>query len=677
MSEIKSVLRYVFTLLVIMPTMIFALGTAGNDLNFDGIDDVAVVADHALLDSLAKQYTIEAWVNLSAFTTAPRIIDRANVFSLYLDATGGNHFEFFSYKNPAVILKSNALTTAGWHHVAVRRIKQGANYTTTFFVDGLPSGSSSTSADLVLLAGNTPVTLGNTLMTGMVLARPWKGQLDEIRLWKIGRSDAEIAANRGIPLTGGEAGLLALYELNEGSGQAFADKSVNHLNGTMGTNPLTVDVNDPNWNPSLATVGLNLTAPNSGVLTIGAPLAISWVADPALTAVNILFSVDGGVSWMYVVYGTANDGSYSTYVPGYPTAHALFRVADPTNVSRFDDSDAILTLSGVGSWQKTVTKEAEDAVISKPMHINWDGHAFDCTFIYTSHDLEGIAEITVTIPADGLYSLWGRSRSKGSTRNSYFVSVDGGNEYVWDTEKRDLWIWDKISHRGLTGVAGVSAEIDPLLFTLTAGTHKIKFRGREHYTRLDRIRLTNDLTAGYWDEPATWVELVNPPDGEDGGVVVRGTDYLITWKSRNISNEVTIEFSKDDRVFTSPILIARGTDNDGSYLWHVPDESVDDAFIRVSDGDGGGCPMDQNWDAFTIINPSPQITVLTPNGGEKWQVNTSHEISWSSKNFSNAVDVALSVDNGKNWTTIATNKPSIGAFTWLVPNLPSDVCLIK
>ncbi|MBN1559507.1 T9SS type A sorting domain-containing protein [candidate division KSB1 bacterium] len=672
---LKKLLYSSLTLLLISPMYLFALGNAGQNLIFDGVDDIAIVPDDLLLDNLSQEYTIEAWVNFSTSTTTQRIIDRADVFSLYINPAG-HHVEFFSHQNPAVIIKSAVLSSGVWHHVAVRRQKEGLNYVTTLFVDGL-AGATSTSADLALPAGTTPLTLGNTLSAGSALAHPLHGKVDDIRLWKIARSNAEIAAKRGLSLAGSETGLLAVYELNEGSGQSLHDKSVNNLSGSLGTDPINADVNDPVWGPSNAPIGLNLLSPNSGMMNIGEPMTITWVADPALTHVHLLFSADNGTSWMHLAHTAPNTGTFSTYVPGYPTTQAVFRVQDAGNDLRFDDSDALITFNAVGSWQKTVTKEAEDATITKPMRINWDGHAFECTFIYSSQNLEGTADITVTVPNDGLYVLWGRARSKGGTRNSYFISVDGGSEHVWDTAKNDRWNWEKISSRGLTGIAGATAEIDPVLFKLTAGQHVIRCRGREHYTRLDRIRLTNDLTVFYWDEPDEWIELVNPPDGEDGGYVVRGTDYQITWKSQNISDKVTIEFSREDRFFTSPILIARGTANDGAYLWHVPNETVDDAFIRVSDGNGGSCPMDQTWDAFSIINPPPQITVTAPNGGEKWAINSVHNITWSSELYSGTVSLAVSIDKGVSWTTIATNKPASGVFAWTVPNTPSDLCLIR
>lgn len=672
MCKDKIFSKWMLAIAFLLPAVALPIGDAGSDLSFDGTTKVVIVPDNPLLDSLKQQYTLEVWVNLTANTTSHRILRRPDVFSLHVNAL--NQIEFKSETLPsAPTINSNAITLGVWHHVAARRIAQGAGYLTSIFIDGVQSGVTSTSADFALPATGDPLLIGNR----NTLDRCWNGSIDEVRLWKVSRTDDEIKTFRGQPLIGTEAGLLAYYKLDEGAGQAVNDATVNNLDGALGTDPLNPDVNDPVWAVSDAPVGYNLLAPNGGAANIGIPLLVTWVANPEAANVHLQFSVDGGASWMYIAFNTPNDGSFSTFVPGFPTTNAVFRVTDPSDAANFDDSDALITFNSVGSWQKTVTKEAEDAVITKPMHTNWDGHAFDCTFIYTSHDQEGTADITVNIPTDGLYSLWGRARAKGGTRNSFFVAVDGGMEYMWDTEKRDQWIWDTISHRGATGIPNVTAEINPILLNLAAGNHTIRIRGREHYTRLDRIRLTNDLTATYLDEPNEWVELVNPQDGEDGGVVTRNTVYEITWKSQNISDEVTIEFSQNDRFFTNPILIVRGTDNDGSYLWTVPDDTVDDAFIRISDGDGGSCPLDQTWDAFSIVNPPPKVTLTVPNGGEEWKANSTHTVSWTASYFTDPVDLALSIDNGKTWTAIATNKPATGTLSWVVPNTPSDSCLIR
>jgi hypothetical protein len=675
MSKTKLFYGLMVAIALLLPTMALSIGDAGNSLSYNATTKVVSVADDPKLDSLNQVYTLEAWFNATTLPAGnyPRIFERDGVFALYLNTTT-MQFEWKSETLPsAPVITSGVITTGAWHHIAVRRKQEMSNYLTSIFIDGVASGTTSTSADFALSAGTAPLVIGNRA----ALDRCWNGLVDEVRIWNLDRSDALIKTQRGQVLTGAQMHLLAYYKLDEGTGQVASDATANALDAAIGSDPLNVDGDDPAWGVSNAPVGFNLLTPNGGAFTIADPLTVTWSVDPEIANVNVQLSVDGGTTWMYIAFNTANDGNFSTFVPGFPTTTAVFRVTNPSDVTMFDDSDAPIAFNSVGSWKKTVTKEAEDAVITKPMRTNWDGHAYDCTFIYTSQNLEGTADITVNIATDGLYKLWGRVKAKGGTRNSFFVQVDGGMNYIWDTLKKDDWIWETISHRGATGIPNVTAEIDPILLNLTAGNHTVRISGRENYTRLDQIRLTNDLTASYSDGPDAWVELVNPPDGEDGGIVVRNTDYEITWKSQNISDEVTIELSKEDRFFTNPILIVRGTDNDGSFIWHVPDDSVDDAFIRISDGDGEGCPMDQTWDAFSIISPPPVITVTAPNGGEEWQANTTHNITWTSAYYAGTVDLALSIDNGKTWSTIATIKPATGTYAWLVPNTPSDSCLIR
>ena len=72
----------------------------------------------------------------------------------------------------------------------------------------------------------------------------------------------------------------------------------------------------------------------------------------------------------------------------------------------------------------------------------------------------------------------------------------------------------------------------------------------------------------------------------------------------------------------------------------------------------------------------PQITVITPNGGESWISGTSHIVSWSSA----AVDSILaeySTDSGSTWIPIDTFPALDGAFSWVVPEAAADEALVR
>jgi uncharacterized protein (TIGR02145 family) len=71
------------------------------------------------------------------------------------------------------------------------------------------------------------------------------------------------------------------------------------------------------------------------------------------------------------------------------------------------------------------------------------------------------------------------------------------------------------------------------------------------------------------------------------------------------------------------------------------------------------------------------FSLLAPNGGESWQVGSTHNILWTSSNITNA-EIELTTNNGTSWTTIIGSTPaSSGSYSWTIPNNPSTQCMIK
>jgi len=87
--------------------------------------------------------------------------------------------------------------------------------------------------------------------------------------------------------------------------------------------------------------------------------------------------------------------------------------------------------------------------------------------------------------------------------------------------------------------------------------------------------------------------------------------------------------------------------------------------------------------AFTVTSPTdtvpPSVKVISPNGGETWNVGETRTITWTaSDNVGvNKVDISYSTDGGKSWITIATNLPNTGSYQWKIPSTPSTNCLIR
>lgn len=72
-----------------------------------------------------------------------------------------------------------------------------------------------------------------------------------------------------------------------------------------------------------------------------------------------------------------------------------------------------------------------------------------------------------------------------------------------------------------------------------------------------------------------------------------------------------------------------------------------------------------------------RIAVLSPDGGERWLVGSTHKILWTSACASDNVKIEYSSDDGSSWTTIVASTPNDGSHPWTIPNTPSEECLVK
>ena len=76
------------------------------------------------------------------------------------------------------------------------------------------------------------------------------------------------------------------------------------------------------------------------------------------------------------------------------------------------------------------------------------------------------------------------------------------------------------------------------------------------------------------------------------------------------------------------------------------------------------------------LSASAAITVTYPNGGEILLVGQTYKITWTGGGNGNAA-VTYSYDGGSNWTYIGTTSAISGFYNWLVPNTPSNKCLVR
>lgn len=137
--------------------------------------------------------------------------------------------------------------------------------------------------------------------------------------------------------------------------------------------------------------------------------------------------------------------------------------------------------------------EAESGIFSVPMASATDTSASGGGFIESNVHNDGSATFFVELSSSSSYIIWARVMGENDNTDSFIVSVDGGQEDVFDVAEGTRgpnWQWKRVNGRGGTSLAEI---INPRVFNLIPGTHAVKFKAREAYTGLDKIIVTNDL----------------------------------------------------------------------------------------------------------------------------------------------------------------------------------------
>ena len=130
-----------------------------------------------------------------------------------------------------------AITPGSWHHAAVTYDGQ----TWKLYLDG------NLDAELTLAAPFQPrsdniqhASVGAALTSTGVRNGAFNGVIDEVRIWSVARTAAEIAQNHSLALTSGP-GLIARWGLDEGSGTVANNSVAGRPNGTLTNKPVWVD----------------------------------------------------------------------------------------------------------------------------------------------------------------------------------------------------------------------------------------------------------------------------------------------------------------------------------------------------------------------------------------------------------------------------------------------------
>src|SRR5688572_6419112 len=196
----------------------------GKILSLDGFGDYVHIFDSDSLDIL-DQITVEAWINLQEGGTEgnPRILSKGPDgagYELLLTSNGATANLEFRIA-PDLLTSTTILTANVWYHVA-------ATYdgsTIKLLINGTPEASKTASGSL--LANTDALNIGQKSQPGFDSSI---GFTDEVRVWNITRTQAEIQATMNTTLIGNEPGLVGYWNFDDGTAN---DRTANGNHGTL------------------------------------------------------------------------------------------------------------------------------------------------------------------------------------------------------------------------------------------------------------------------------------------------------------------------------------------------------------------------------------------------------------------------------------------------------------
>ena len=224
---------------------------AKSALSFDGLDDYGSVIDPGVLN--AYPLTVSAWIKTSQVDSTSRgIINKysAGSFNGYQLFLVSGNIRAWYFKNSTCYVWGGGDGMDGgfvaddrWHYVAFVVDAGGGR----LFVDGILKASTPWKAT-TLWPGSpgAPTTTLPVCLGYYPQSQPsngfYRGLLDEVRIWKVARSPAEVQQDMLHGLTGAEPGLLAYWTLDEGAGDTARNSAA--ATGSAGNGSL---IGHPAW----------------------------------------------------------------------------------------------------------------------------------------------------------------------------------------------------------------------------------------------------------------------------------------------------------------------------------------------------------------------------------------------------------------------------------------------
>ncbi|MFA5319922.1 MAG: DUF2341 domain-containing protein, partial [Candidatus Omnitrophota bacterium] len=464
---------------------------------------------------------------------------------------------------------------------------------------------------------------------------------------------------------------------------------------------------------------ITISSPNGSEKWVnGDTREIAWSSDGAIgeNALKIEYSVDGGETWVTISENESDDGSYSWVIPqGAVGDNVTVRVTDTSRPEVFDECDASFEVLDKPIIVLVQPNGGEKTTIGASYEVKWftigddlDGQFFT---VYFSTDSGATYEmISDQRPNNGSY-FWIPPDIEITTARIK-IKCDDTVNYGWveDASEADFTIqkpqltltwpnggeslyatgtynitWESVGSIGLNAIKlEYSVDGGTNWQTIAAGlanSMTYAWKPADSLTGALKIRVSDASQPGVSGVSKNNNSIVAPsftltsPNG--GQLWVVGLEYPITWTSvgdhNSISSNLVLQYSVDKGSTWKNIVT--GLSNEGTYIWHIPNDISDNCMVKVYDY---ARPETKDSSDAVFMIAAPSIVINTPNGGEVWPYGTNHDILWSViGQVSDDVTITYSKDGGISWLPVYSGTTSNHSYTWTVPENISSTCKVK
>lgn len=325
----------------------------GKALSIPGSGSYVDVPFSSILNP-SDNFTVEFWARLeggSDYRCPLGAEDGSAQTGYYFYADPSNVWQCWMGKgspNGWSVISGPTAVVGRWYHLAMTY----AVGIQKFYVDGELQGSLSA---VFAVNPSFPLRIGGLAESGSIYG--WVGKIDEVRIWNIVRTQLEIreAMHRTIP--GNTNGLIAYFQLNEGSGTTTKD-AAGSFTGTITGSPVWVTSTIPAGTGSSTTqAAFSTGTANLGTVIMTMTDGFDNAVDLTGTQIGIPPDSTTGISgtplsdryWVINSFGT----------PGTFAANLTFTVPSSfTNNGAGSASDYTLyhrSGNGEGSWSSAVS----------------------------------------------------------------------------------------------------------------------------------------------------------------------------------------------------------------------------------------------------------------------------------------------------------------------------------